>query len=62
MKITFLGHGLVWDNSHEKVLCEFVNGRYKTDNLIEIERLKNYPTHPPGEVAKYYAHLSKKKE
>lgn len=35
-RITFVGSGVLWDAAMNKVLCEFKEGRYSTDDEREI--------------------------
>jgi hypothetical protein len=36
----FYGNGIVWDAERNRILCEFVNGEYTTNDEREIEILK----------------------
>lgn len=52
--IVFKGNGCVWNGTRKNII-KFVDGTYATDKPSEIERLKDYPTIPPGAVEEYYS-------
>ncbi len=36
----FLGNGIVWDKETNKQLCKFVDGKFETDDIAIIVKLK----------------------
>lgn len=36
----FLGHGIVWDKETNKQLCRFIDGKFETDDIAIIIKLK----------------------
>jgi len=38
--VLFLGNGIVWDKETNKQLCKFVDGKFETDDIAIIVKLK----------------------
>jgi len=46
----YKGHGIVWDKSKDKVLCEFENGFIETEDKAIIETLNKLGYEPVHDV------------